>query len=427
MSSHSENSLDRLDATSERFQRHGSELWARIRARDLFTNYPLPDPATLRTFSLGEVAGILGVSGTYLRQLSIDGLGPIPELGTAGRRSYTLRKINELRAYLASVRPREALKFYPRRRKGEKLQIISVAAGPAKTTTSFYLTQCLALQGFRVLAIDLDPQGSLSEMFGYPRSTIPLFNMSMYAAIRYDDHQTSIRSVIKSTHFDGLDLVPGSSELGIFEEESTRRYRSENLRYPDASIRIVSALKEVDGDYDVVVIDCKPECGFLIAGALEAATGVLMTVRPRMADIPSTAMYDILFAHYASLINQSGRAIILDFTKYLVTRHDPRDVSQHEVIAIYRETLGDDLLTATVWESDAIRQASDKKRSLYEISGGAVGRSAYEQAMESLNSTNAELMDIIYEVWGRPPLYVSKASRSTTAGKASSQSRRISK
>lgn len=85
--------------------------------------------------------------------------------------------------------------------------------------------------------------------------------------------------------------------------------------------------------------------------------------------------------------------------------------------------MGDDLLTATVWESDAIRQARDKGRSLYELSSGAVGRSSYEQAMKSLNSANAEIMDIIFEVWGRAPFYVSLASRSTTAGKASSESR----
>ncbi|MFW8584608.1 MerR family transcriptional regulator [Rhizobium beringeri] len=121
------------------------------------------DDRPLRPFSLGEVAEILGVSGSYLRQLSIDGLGPTPELGTAGRRSYTLRQINELRAYLASTRPKEALKFCPRRREGEKLQIISVAGGPSTTTTSLYLTQGLALQGFRVLAIDLDARGLIVE------------------------------------------------------------------------------------------------------------------------------------------------------------------------------------------------------------------------------------------------------------------------
>ncbi|MFX9743976.1 plasmid partitioning protein RepA, partial [Acinetobacter baumannii] len=76
---------------------------------------------SLRSFTSGEVAKIVRVSDGYLRQLSLDGLGPIPSIGHGGRRSYTLAQINELRAYLAEARPRERLEFFPRRRQGEKL------------------------------------------------------------------------------------------------------------------------------------------------------------------------------------------------------------------------------------------------------------------------------------------------------------------
>nr|WP_260691830.1 plasmid partitioning protein RepA [Rhizobium leguminosarum] len=415
-----------MDTTSEHIQRHGKELWDRLRARGAAPEKMLDD-RPLRRFSLGEVAEILGVSGSYLRQLSIDGLGPIPELGTAGRRSYTLRQINELRAYLASTRPKEALKFCPRRREGEKLQIISVAGGPSTTTTSLYLTQGLALQGFRVLAVDLDPKGSLSEMYGYFTATLPVHNESMYAAIRYDDQRVGMSDIIQKTLFDGLDFVPGTSELGEFEQESSRRYRSK-WGYPDASIRMVDALKQVAEDYDVVVIHCAPECGgFLTVGAFEAATGVLVMARPQLTEIAKTVMFLNSFSHFVSLIEKAGRSVNYDFVKFLVTRHNPRDVSDQEAVALLRDSLGDDLLTTTVWESDAIGEAGLKNRSLYELSAGAVGRSAYEQAMETLNSTNAEVMDIISEVWGRPPMYVSQASRSTTEGKANSQSRGPSK
>ena len=415
---HSENPSFQTEKASERISRHANEIAARLTKRGAVPNFGEPDDRTLRSFSLGEVAEILGVSGSYLRQLSIDGLGPTPELGTAGRRSYTLRQINELRAYLASARQKEALKFCPRRREGEKLQIISVA-GSASTTTSLYLAQGLALQGYRVLAIDLDPNGSLSKMFGYyfPDIGFPDHYVSMYGALSYDDDRSSMSSVIRPTHFDGLDLVPGTCELEIFERESTKRFHSEDLRIADVSIKMVSALKEVEANYDVVVIRCGGG-SFLTAGAYEAATGVLLTVRPEWPEITSMTMSLSVLSHFVSLIEEAGRSVNHDFTKFLVTRHSPRDVSQQEAVALLRDSLGHDLLTVTVWESDAIRDAGVKKRSLYELVAGAVGRSAYEQAMETLNSTNAEVMDIISEVWGRPPIYVMRASR--TAGKASS-------
>ncbi|MDX0414948.1 AAA family ATPase [Sinorhizobium medicae] len=407
------------DTTSERIGCYRDEICDRLVERGAAPKYPIAFPSTLRSFSLGEVAEILGVSGSYLRQLSIDGLGPTPETGTAGRRSYTLPQINELRAHLASTRPKEALKFCPRRRDGEKLQIISVAVGSASTTTSFYLAQGLALQGFRVLAIDLDARGSLSKMFGYLPTGLPVHNASMSAVLRYDDEslpRVSMESVILPTNFNGLYFVPGTFELGRFEEESTRRYRSK-WGYPDASMRMVDALKEVEDLYDVVVIHCG-HGSFLTAGAYEAATGVLMTVRPEWPEISSMTLSLGHFQHFVSLLEQAGRPVAYDFIKFLVTRHNPRDLTQQEAVALLRDSLGNNLLTAAVWESGAILQAWTKNRSLYELSAGEVGRSAYEQAKETLNSTNAEIMDLISEVWGRPPMYVSRASR--TAGKASS-------
>lgn len=409
------------DRTSRRIRRHAKELLYRVRASGVAISFPFPVPMTLRSFSLGEVADLLGVSHSYLRQLSLDGLGPTPELGTAGRRSYTLRQINELRAYLAAARPKDALKFCPRRREGEKLQIISVGYGSASTTTSLYLVQGLALQGFRVLAVDLDPQGSLSKLLGYRG---PVYNASMYAAIRHDDNQASINTVIRPTHFDGLDLVPGTIEINEFEEESLRRY---GLRYPDASLRMASAIGEVEGNYDVVVIAGASVRGNLGLCVFGAATSVLMTVHPQLDDVATMGMFLKLFSLHVSSIEEVGRSANYDFIKFLVTRHDPRNVSEQETVALLRDSLGDDLLTATVWESDAIRQARLRKRSLYELPAGAVGRSAYEQAMETLNSANAEIMDLICEVWGRPPIYVSHASRSTAAGKAKRQSSRLSK
>ena len=119
--------------------------------------------------SSGEAAKLLHVSDGYLRQLSIDGVGPKPATNPSGRRSYTLAQINELRAHIASAKPREAHRISPRRRAGEKLQIIACAnfkGGSAKTTTALYLAQYLALSGYRVLAVDLDPQASLSVMLG---------------------------------------------------------------------------------------------------------------------------------------------------------------------------------------------------------------------------------------------------------------------
>lgn len=391
------------ETTSERITRQATALSDRLRAVGEIA-FPPKAMKSLRSFTSGEVAQIVGVSDGYLRQLSLDGLGPMPELGTAGRRSYTLRQINELRAYLAEARPKEALKFWPRRRVGDKLQIISVAnfkGGSAKTTSSLYLAQGLALQGYRVLAIDLDPQASLSAMFGYQPEFDIAENTTLYGAIRYDEERVNMRSVIRSTYFEGIDLVPGNLELMEFEHETPRamgkRSGPEDLFFR----RVAAAIDEVEADYDVVVIDCPPQLGFLTMGALNAATGMLVTIHPQMVDVASMSQFLLMTADLIAVIEDAGAHLNYDFMKFVVTRHDPRDVPEQEIVGLLRDLFGSDVLRATAWKSTAIANAGLTKQSLFELSKGAVGRSVYDRAMESVNAVNTEVIDLISKVWQR--------------------------
>jgi len=360
---------------------------------------------SLRSFSSGEVAQIVGVSDGYLRQLSLDGLGPMPDIGTGGRRSYSLRQINELRAYLAEARPREALGFWPRRRQGDKLQVITVAnfkGGSAKTTTALYLTQALALQGFRVLAVDLDPQASLSAMFGYqPEFDIPE-NATLYGAIRYDEHRRPMREVVRQTYFDGIGLVPGNLELMEFEHHTPRAMIDRQARGHELFFRrVAGALDQVADDFDVVVIDCPPQLGYLTMGALNAATAMLVTVHPQMVDIASMNQFLLMTADLMSVIEEAGGRLDYDFVRYVVTRHDPRDVPELEIVGLLRNLFGGDVLKATAWKSTAIANAGLTKQSLYELPRGAFGRTVYDRALESVNAVNTEIVELIKGVWSR--------------------------
>lgn len=392
------------ETTSARISRQAEVLSARLRAVGERV-FPPSASKGLRSFTSGEVARIVGVSDGYLRQLSLDGLGPKPALGTAGRRSYTLAQINELRSFLADVRPKEALKFWQRRRSGEKLQIITVAnfkGGSAKTTTSLYLAQGLALQGFRVLAIDLDPQASLSAMFGYqPEFDLPE-NATLYGAIRYDDERVSMKSVVRPTYFDGISLVPGNLELMEFEHQTPRHMLNRNGGSDDLFFRrVAAAIHEVEDDFDVVVVDCPPQLGFLTMGALNAATGMLVTVHPQMVDVASMSQFLLMTSDLVAVIEEAGGRLDYDFIRFVITRHDPRDIPELEIVGLLRDLFGGDVLNATAWKSTAIANAGLTKQSLFELTRGSVGRSVYDRAMESINGVNEEIVGLISKVWGR--------------------------
>ena len=190
------------------------------------TLFPPAASKALRRFTSGEAARLIGVSDSTLRKMTLAGEGPQPETTSNGRRLYTLADINEIRRMFAqNARGREAIEFVPHRREGEHLQVLAVTnfkGGSGKTTTSAHLAQYLALQGYRVLAVDLDPQASLSALLGVLPELHVGHNETLYAAIRYDEDRHPLRDVVRKTYFDGLDLVPGN-----LEADGVRAYDTE--------------------------------------------------------------------------------------------------------------------------------------------------------------------------------------------------------
>lgn len=354
----------------------------------------------MRTFTSGEAAGLLGVNDSYLRKLHLEGRGPSPALTSGNRRHYSVQDIQDLRVLLEKT-ARKPGDYLPGRREGDHLQVIGVMnfkGGSGKTTTSAHLAQRLALTGYRVLAIDLDPQASLTALHGVQ----PEFDLqdggTLYDAIRYDD-PVQIADVIRKTYIPNLDLIPGNLELMEFEHETPRA-----LSQGKAGLfffRVKEALMQVDQDYDVVVIDCPPQLGFLTMSALSAATGVLVTIHPEMLDVMSMSQFLRMTADLMDVIAESGADMSHDWMRYLLTRYEPADAPQNRIVAFLRTMYGDKVLNAPLLKSTAISDAGLTKQTLYEVERSAFTRTTYDRAVESLNAVNDEISNLIQHTWGR--------------------------
>ena len=359
---------------------------------------------TLKTFTSREVAALLGIAESTLRQMSLDGESAIPDRRDNGRRIYTLSQVNQIREHLARKRPAEALQFFPRRQAGEKLQVLAVAnfkGGSAKTTTTLHLAHYLAVQGLRVLAIDLDPQASLSAMFGYQPEFDVDENETVYAAIRYDDRRRPVREVIRKTYFDGIDLIPANLELMEYEHETPQAIADGYGRGDEIFFRRLSAvIHEVEADYDVVLIDAPPQLGYLTLGALYAATGLLITIHPAMIDVASMNQFLAMMSDLMAVIDERG-GTLSHFIRYVITRHNPNDGPQVNVVTLLRSLFREDVLAPAVVETTAIASAGLEKKSLYELSRGSVRRDTLSRALESVDSVNREIFLHIKDVWGR--------------------------
>lgn len=368
--------------------------------------FPPTSKKSLRRFTSGEAARLMSISDSTLRKMTLAGEGPQPETTSNGRRLYTLGQINEIRALLASgTRGREAVDFVPHRRGGEHLQVLAITnfkGGSGKTTTSAHLAQYLALQGYRVLAIDLDPQASLSALLGVLPETDVAANETLYAAIRYDEARKSLRDVVRKTYFDGLDLVPGNLELMEFEH-TTPRALMNAAKTGDGIFfaRVAGALDEVADDYDVVVLDCPPQLGFLTLSGLCAATAMVVTVHPQMLDVASMSQFLLMTRDLLGVVRDAGGRLRYDFIRYLLTRYEPQDAPQTKVAALLRNLFGDHVLTNPMVKSAAVSDAGLTKQTLYEIGRENLTRTTYDRAMEALDAVNGEIEQLMKTAWGR--------------------------
>lgn len=365
--------------------------------------FPPAARKTLRRFSSGEAAKLIGINDGYLRQLSLDGKGPQPETSPTGRRSYSFEDIQALRAFLDEG-GKAGRRYLPHRNSGEHLQVISVAnfkGGSGKTTTAAHLAQYLALHGYRVLAIDLDPQASLSALHGYQPEFDIEENETLYGAIRYDSARRDLKDIIRNTYFPGLDIVPGNIELMEFEHESPKALAEKRPGDALFFARVAQAIGSVKNDYDVVVLDCPPQLGFLTLSALCAATAVLITVHPQMLDLMSMCQFLIMTSDLLAVVAKAGGNMEYDWMRYLVTRFEAADGPQTQMVAFMRSMFGERVLTTPMVKSTAISDAGITKQTLYEVPRELFTRATYDRALEALNAVNGEVEALIRTAWGR--------------------------
>ncbi len=145
------------------------------------------------------------------------------------------------------------------------LAIANQKGGVGKTTTAVNLGAALAELGYRVLVIDLDPQGNATTGLGINSRNLEL---SAYDVIMHD---TSLEDCIEPTNLRNLFLVPATINLAGAEVELVPAFSRE--------LRLRRALEGADQDFDFTMIDCPPSLGLLTVNGLAAAGEVLVPIQ----------------------------------------------------------------------------------------------------------------------------------------------------
>jgi chromosome partitioning protein len=148
----------------------------------------------------------------------------------------------------------------------KKICIFNQKGGVGKTTTNINLCAYLAMEGYKVLTIDIDPQGNTTSGLGLDKRNLEL---SMYDVIT---SEASLREVIiKSELVQNLFIAPSTMELAGAEVEIIEKKDREHI--------LLNKIKEIEDEYDFIFIDCPPSLGMLTINALTSVESVLIPIQ----------------------------------------------------------------------------------------------------------------------------------------------------
>lgn len=203
--------------------------------------------------------------------------------------------------------------------------IVAIAnqkGGVGKSTTAINLGAGLALQGERILLVDLDPQGNTSSGLGIDRTAI---EYSTYEVL-IDD--VPIEDAVEPTSVRGLHVVPATIELAGAEIELVSLFSRE--------MRLGQALKAIVGEYDFILIDCPPSLGLLTINGLAAANEVAIPIQCEYYALEGVSQ----LMRNVQLVQQSLNPQ-LEVEGVLLTMFDGRTTLSADVVEQVREHFGE--------------------------------------------------------------------------------------
>jgi len=222
-----------------------------------------------RVYSPQAFAKLLGITKQELLEKEAQGLIPPAQRNERRERFYKPEDVVKYRTYLALPSPITSVR---------KQLFLNFKGGTGKSSLSASYGFRLAQMGFRILFIDLDPQGHLTQCLGLNNDQ---YSKTLYNALV---EKEEIAKVIVKTDLPTLDIIPSNLnlspvELSLFSMNS-REFRLKRL------------LSSIEKNYDVIVMDASPSIGLLNLNAILASNDLLI---PVLADFLSYHGLKILF------------------------------------------------------------------------------------------------------------------------------------
>jgi chromosome partitioning protein len=248
-------------------------------------------------------------------------------------------------------------------------RIISIAnqkGGVGKTTTAVNLGASLAEAGFRVLVIDLDPQGNATTGMGISHRNV---EGSIYDVIMND---APIDDCVEPTSVRNLFVVPATIDLAGAEIELVPAFSRE--------LKLRRALAQVRDDYDFTLIDCPPSLGLLTVNGLAASDDVLVPIQCEYYALEGLGQLLRNVSLVKTNLNPS-----LELRGIVLTMYDARTKLAEQVEKEVRAHFGDKVYRTVVPRTVRISEAPSFGQPVTVFDGTSRGAVAYRELAKEVS------------------------------------------
>lgn len=250
---------------------------------------------------------------------------------------------------------------------GRTIAFINNKGGVGKTTSCLNVGVALSLFNKKVLLVDIDPQGNLSDSF------ININSLQYTIKDLLEGNITDINQVIKKQVKNNIDLIPSNNLLNGTEDKILNKMSRETI--------LKRLLEPLKSSYDYILIDCPPSLNLLVLNSLTAIEEAIIPISPEYHALTGTKTIINTIGQVRELLNNKLR-----LTGVFITKYDDRTNNDREIKDSIKENFKGVCYNTIIRTNVKIKDATNLHKSVIELDPECNGAKDYiELAKEIIN------------------------------------------